>query len=43
MQTVWGQYIIPDTAAEHATGKSGAEEAIKKAEAQMKRLYRRQA
>ncbi|ETX03555.1 MAG: hypothetical protein ETSY2_33120 [Candidatus Entotheonella gemina] len=43
MQTVWGQYIIPDTAAEHATGKTEAEAAVKKAEAQMKRLYRRQA
>lgn len=40
-QTVWDQYIIPDTAAECATGKTSAEDAVKKAEAQMKRLYRR--
>ncbi|MEE8291453.1 MAG: hypothetical protein V3R80_08245 [Candidatus Tectomicrobia bacterium] len=41
VQTVWGQYIIPDTAAAHVTGKMTAEAAVKKAEAQMKRLYRR--
>lgn len=43
MQTVWGQFIIPDTAAACATGKMTAEEAVQKAELQMKRLYRRQA
>jgi hypothetical protein len=40
-EVVWNQYIIPDTAASHATGKAGAEEAVKKAEAQIQRLYRR--
>jgi multiple sugar transport system substrate-binding protein len=40
-EVVWNQYIIPDTAAECATGKSSAEDAVKKAEFQMKRLYRR--
>jgi multiple sugar transport system substrate-binding protein len=40
-QTVWDQYIIPDTAAECATGRASAEDAVQKAEAQMKRLYRR--
>lgn len=40
-QAVWDQYIIPDTAAMHATGKSSAEEAVQKAEYQLKRLYRR--
>jgi multiple sugar transport system substrate-binding protein len=42
-QAVWDQFIIPDTAAAHATGKMSAEEAVEKAEAQMKRLYRRHA
>ncbi|MCZ6875843.1 MAG: extracellular solute-binding protein [bacterium] len=42
-QVVWDQYIIPDTMAAHATGKMGAEEAVKKAEFQIKRLYRRRA
>jgi multiple sugar transport system substrate-binding protein len=41
MQSVWDQYILPDAAASCATGKSGAEDAVKKAEFQMKRLYRR--
>jgi multiple sugar transport system substrate-binding protein len=40
-QAVWDQYIIPDAAAACATGKSSAEDAVKKAEFQMKRLYRR--
>ena len=40
-EVVWNQYIIPDTAAAHATGKSSAEDAVQKAEAQIKRLYRR--
>ncbi len=43
VQSVWDQYIIPDTAAAHATGKMEAEAAVKKAEAQMKRLYKRNA
>jgi multiple sugar transport system substrate-binding protein len=42
-ETVWRQFIIPDTAAACATGKMSAEEAVQKAEFQMKRLYRRQA
>jgi len=42
-QIIWDQYVIPDTAAAHATGKMGAEEAVQKAEAQIKRLYRRHA
>jgi multiple sugar transport system substrate-binding protein len=42
-EVVWNQFIIPDTAAAHATGKMGAEEAVQKAEFQMKRLYRRYA
>jgi multiple sugar transport system substrate-binding protein len=40
-QVVWDKYIIPDTAAECATGRMGAEEAVKKAEFQIKREYRR--
>lgn len=40
-QIVWDQYIIPDTVAEHATGKLSAEEAVQKAESQIKRIYRR--
>jgi multiple sugar transport system substrate-binding protein len=42
-QAVWDQYIIPDSAAACATGKMTAEEAVKKAEFQIKRLYRRYA
>jgi multiple sugar transport system substrate-binding protein len=42
-ESVWDQFIIPDTAAECATGRSSAEEAVKKAEAQISRLYRRHA
>jgi multiple sugar transport system substrate-binding protein len=41
MQAVWDQFIIPDTAAACAIGKMSAEDAVKKAEFQMKRLYRR--
>jgi multiple sugar transport system substrate-binding protein len=41
MQAVWDQFIIPDAAAACATGRTDAEEAVKKAEFQMKRLYRR--
>ncbi|MCZ6871929.1 MAG: extracellular solute-binding protein [bacterium] len=40
-QVVWDKYIIPDTVAAHATGKTSAEEAVQKAERQMKREYRR--
>ncbi len=40
-QVVWDKYIIPDTAAAHATGRMSAEEAVKKAEAQIKREYKR--
>ena len=42
-QAVWDKFIIPDTAAAHATGKTGAEEAVKKAEFQIKRIYKRYA
>ncbi len=42
-QVVWDKYIIPDTAAACATGKMSAEEAVKKAEFQIKREYRRRA
>lgn len=42
-QVVWDKYIIPDTAAAHATGRMSAEDAVKKAEAQIKREYRRRA
>ncbi len=40
-ETVWRQFIIPDTAAVCATDRMTAEQAVKKAEKQMKRLYRR--
>jgi len=40
-QTVYDQYLLPDAAAECATGKRTPEEAAAKLEAQMKRLYRR--
>lgn len=40
-EVVWNQYIIPDTAAAHATGKMEAEAAVAKAEKQIQRLYRR--
>jgi multiple sugar transport system substrate-binding protein len=42
-EVVWDQFVIPDTAAECATGKSSAEDAVQKAEAQMTRIYRRHA
>jgi multiple sugar transport system substrate-binding protein len=42
-QAAWDQFIIPDTVAEHATGKASAEDAVKKAEFQLQRLYRRHA
>jgi multiple sugar transport system substrate-binding protein len=40
-QVVWEKYIIPDTAAECATGRLSPEEAVKKAEFQIQREYRR--
>jgi len=40
-QTVYDQFIIPDTAAECATGKLSPEDAVKKAQTQLKRIYRR--
>jgi multiple sugar transport system substrate-binding protein len=42
-QVVWDKYIIPDTVAQCATGRMSAEEAVKKAEFQIKREYRRRA
>jgi multiple sugar transport system substrate-binding protein len=42
-EVVWHQFIIPDTVAACAIGKMSAEEAVKKAEFQIKRLYRRYA
>jgi multiple sugar transport system substrate-binding protein len=41
MQAIWDQFIIPDTVAECATDKMSAEEAVKKAEFQLQRIYRR--
>jgi multiple sugar transport system substrate-binding protein len=40
-QVVWDKYIIPDTAAACATERSSAEEAVQKAEFQIKREYQR--
>lgn len=40
-QTIWDQYLLPDAAAAAATGKATPEEAIKKLEKQMKRIYKR--
>jgi multiple sugar transport system substrate-binding protein len=42
-QVVWDKYIIPDSVAECATGKSTAAEAVKKAESQIKKEYRQRA
>ena len=42
-QAVADQFIIPDAAASHATDRATAEEAAKKAEFQIKRIYRRHA
>ncbi len=42
-QVVWDKYLIPDTAAACATGKMSAEDAVKKADFQIKREYRRRA
>ncbi len=41
VQKVWDRYIIPDTAAACVTDKMSAEEAVQKAEFQIKRIYRR--
>ena len=38
---VWNTFIIPDTAAACATGKMSAEDAVKKAEIEIQRTYRR--
>jgi len=42
-EVVWDKFIIPDTAAACATGKMSAEEAVKDAEREMKRIYQRYA
>jgi multiple sugar transport system substrate-binding protein len=42
-QVVWDKYIIPDTIAACATGKSSAEAAVKKAEFLIEEEYRRRA
>jgi multiple sugar transport system substrate-binding protein len=42
-EVVWDKFIIPDTAAACATGKMSAEDAVKDAEREMKRIYQRQA
>ena len=39
--TIYDQYLLPDAAAAAATGKATPEEAVKKLESQMKRIYRR--
>jgi multiple sugar transport system substrate-binding protein len=43
MQGVWDKYVIPDTVAECARGKISAKEAVKEAEFQIEREYRRRA
>ncbi|MEM7252541.1 MAG: extracellular solute-binding protein [Pseudomonadota bacterium] len=40
-QTVYDQYLLPDTLAECATDRLSAEDAVKKLESQMTRIYRR--
>ena len=40
-EVVWDKFIIPDTAAACATGKMSAEDAVKEAEREMKRIYQR--
>jgi hypothetical protein len=40
---VWDKFIIPDTAAACATGKTTAEQAIQDAEREIKRIYQRYA
>ncbi len=40
-QTVYDQYLLPDTLAECATDRLSAEDAVAKLESQMKRVYRR--
>ena len=43
VQTVVDQYLLPDAVASVAVGKASAEDAVKKLESQMKRIYRRAA
>ena len=43
MATVTDQYLLPDAAASVAVGKASAEDAVKKLETQMKRIYKRAA
>lgn len=40
-QTVYDQYLLPDTLAECATDRLSPEDAVKKLEKQMKRIYKR--
>ena len=40
-QTTYDQYLLPDAAAACATGKASAEDAVKKLEKQLKRIYKR--
>ncbi len=40
-QTVYDQYLLPDTLAECATDRLSAEDAVAKLESQMQRIYRR--
>ena len=43
VQTVVDQYLLPDAVASVAVGKASAEDAVKKLESQMKRIYKRAA
>jgi hypothetical protein len=43
MATVTDQYLLPDAAASVAVGKATAEDAVKKLETQMARIYKRAA
>ncbi len=43
VQTVVDQYLLPDAMASVAVGKASAEDAVKKLEKQMKRIYKRAA
>jgi ABC-type glycerol-3-phosphate transport system substrate-binding protein len=40
-EVVWDKFIVPDTVAACATGKMAAEDAVKDAEREMKRIYQR--
>lgn len=42
-EVTWDKFIIPDTAAACATGKMSAEDAVREAEREMKRIYQRHA